>query len=86
MVSKRAKSARSSTSFSSAPPTNAALQWLKRSFAGYWPIAAIDWPIGSVGLLEAGYPVVEEALAALGPDGATMAGHLQQNPFQIGCA
>lgn len=35
----------------------------------------IDWPVASVGLLEAGYPMVEEALAALGPDGATMADH-----------
>ena len=35
----------------------------------------IDWPIWSAGLLEAGYPMVEEALAALGPDGPSMADH-----------
>jgi protein-tyrosine phosphatase len=38
----------------------------------------VDWPIASVGLLEDGYPMVEEALAALGPDGASMAGHLSK--------
>ncbi|MGH9097447.1 MAG: hypothetical protein ACRDWB_08485 [Acidimicrobiales bacterium] len=35
----------------------------------------IDWPVASVGLLEAGFPMVKEALAALGPDGAAMVGH-----------
>jgi protein-tyrosine phosphatase len=35
----------------------------------------VDWPVSSAGLLEAGYPMVEEALAALGPDGPSMAGH-----------
>ena len=40
----------------------------------------VDWPIWSVGLLEAGYPMVEEALAALGPDGASMAGHRSKTP------
>jgi protein-tyrosine-phosphatase len=36
---------------------------------------SIDWVVGSVGLLDAGYPMVNEALAALGPDGAAMADH-----------
>jgi protein-tyrosine-phosphatase len=35
----------------------------------------IDWPILSVGVLEAGHPMVEEALAALGSEGASMADH-----------
>ena len=35
----------------------------------------VDGPIWSAGLLEAGWPMVEEALAALGPEGAAMAGH-----------
>jgi protein-tyrosine-phosphatase len=35
----------------------------------------IDWQVASAGLLEAGYPMVGEALAALGPDGATMTDH-----------
>jgi protein-tyrosine phosphatase len=35
----------------------------------------VDWAIWSVGLLEAGHPMVEEALAALGPEGASMADH-----------
>lgn len=35
----------------------------------------IDWPVASVGLFKAGYPMVEEALAALGPEGTAMANH-----------
>jgi protein-tyrosine-phosphatase len=35
----------------------------------------VDWPIWSVGVLEAGHPMVEEAAAALGPDGPSMADH-----------
>jgi protein-tyrosine phosphatase len=35
----------------------------------------VDWPVWSAGLLEGGYPMVKEALAALGPDGPSMAGH-----------
>jgi protein-tyrosine-phosphatase len=38
----------------------------------------IDWPVSSVGLLEAGHPMIEEALIALGSDGASMAGHLSR--------
>jgi protein-tyrosine-phosphatase len=36
---------------------------------------SIDWEVGSVGLLDGGYPMVKEALAALGPEGAAMADH-----------
>jgi protein-tyrosine-phosphatase len=35
----------------------------------------VDWPVSSVGLLEGGHPMVDEALIALGPDGASMASH-----------
>jgi protein-tyrosine-phosphatase len=38
----------------------------------------VEWPIWSVGLLEAGHPMVEEALEALGPEGAAMTGHLSR--------
>jgi protein-tyrosine-phosphatase len=36
---------------------------------------ASDWAVGSVGLLEVGYPMVEDALVALGPEGSAMRDH-----------
>jgi protein-tyrosine-phosphatase len=38
----------------------------------------VSWQVWSEGFLEAGHPMVEEALATLGPDGAAMASHLSR--------